>query len=276
MTRSLTLERAFRHILLIAGAFVIVSPLIFVFFGAFKTQGELTANPGALWPDNFGNLENFRILFREKDFGTYLLNSTIVSGITVLTNVLFGASAGYALAKLPLRGRATLFSSVIVGMIVPYTALFAPQFVVISQFGLINTFAGIILPVSVTPISVFIMRQTALSIPDDTFEAARVDGAGEMAIFFRNFLPLVGPALGTVAILSFLSSWNMFLWPLMVAQTQDHYTLSVGLSVASQHSNTTAYGLLLAGAIIVITPVLLLFFLLQKYFIQGVTFSGLK
>ena len=144
------------------------------------------------------------------------------------------------------------------------------------QFGLVNTIAGIVLPIAVMPVAVFIMRQFATSVPDELLEAARLDGAGELRIFFGIFLPLVGPAIATVAIITFLNSWNYFLWPLMVAQDQGTYTLPVGLAVASQAARSIDYGLLLAGAIVVLLPVLILFLFLQKYFVRGVAMTGLK
>jgi multiple sugar transport system permease protein len=142
--------------------------------------------------------------------------------------------------------------------------------------GLVNTLTAMVLPIAVMPIAVFIMRQFADSIPDDLLEAARLDGAGEFRIFFGIFLPLLGPAVATVAIITFLNSWNYFLWPLIVAQNQETYTLPVGLSIASQAANSTDYGLLLAGAVIVLLPVLLLFIFLQKYFVRGIAVTGLK
>jgi len=251
-------------------------PFAWVVFGSFKTQGEFTANPGGWLPESFANLQNFVVLFTEQGFGGFLVNSVIVSGVTVLANVLFCSMAGYALAKLPFRGRGLVMGGVLVAMTVPYVALFVPQFLIIVQLGLVNTLAGIIAPMLVMPIGVFIMRQFALSIPDELLEAARIDGAGEFGIFFRIFLPLLGPAIATVSIFTFLASWNFFLWPLVVAQTEDVFTLPVGLAIASQQANTTAYGLLLAGAIVVLLPVLILFLFLQRYFIQGIATAGLK
>lgn len=251
-------------------------PFAWVVFGAFKTQGEFTANPGGWLPESFANLQNFVVLFTEEGFGGFLVNSIIVSAVTVLANVLFCSMAGYALAKLPFRGRALLMGCVLVAMTVPYVALFVPQFLITVQLGLVNTLAGIIAPMLVMPLGVFIMRQFALSIPDELLEAARIDGAGEFGIFFRIFLPLLGPAIATVSIFTFLASWNFFLWPLVVAQTEDVFTLPVGLAIASQQANTTAYGLLLAGAIVVLLPVLILFLFLQRYFIQGIATAGLK
>ncbi|MFF3029327.1 carbohydrate ABC transporter permease [Microbacterium sp. NPDC057944] len=250
-------------------------PFVWLFFGSFKTQAEFLSNPGAWFPETF-QIENYIQLFAERGFGTYMANSIIVSVVAVLGNILFSAMAGYALAKLRFRGRGLVFPLVIVSMIVPYVALFVPQFVIVVQMGLVDTLTGIILPVLIAPLSVFIMRQFAYSVPFELMEAARIDGASEPRIFFRIFLPLSGPALATVGILSFLASWNNFLWPLVVAQSQGTYTAPIGLSVASQASNTVSFGLLLAAAMVVLLPILILFLFLQKYFIQGVATAGLK
>lgn len=255
---------------------VMLIPFVWVFSGSFKTQGEFIANPGAWFPESFANFDNYIVLFTEKGFATYLRNSLIVSGVTVTANLLFGSMAGYALAKFDFRGRKAVFVMVIASMTIPYVAIFVPQFLIIVQMRLVDTLIAIILPIIVLPLSVFIMRQFAHSIPDELLEAARVDGAGEFRIFGRIFLPLVKPALATTAIITFLFSWNVFLWPLIVAQSQNTYTLPVGLAIASQASNTTAYGILLAGAVVVMLPVLILFLFLQKYFIQGLASVGLK
>jgi len=190
--------------------------------------------------------------------------------------MLGSAMAGYSLAKLEFRGRNIVFVCVIAAMAIPYVAVFVPQFLIVVQLGLVNTLVGIALPLLVQPLCVFVMRQFAYSVPTELIEAARVDGAGEYRIFFRVFLPLAGPALATIGILSFLATWNSFLWPLIVAQSQDTYTLPVGLASASQASNTTDYGVLLAGSMFVLLPVLVLFIFLQRYFIQGVATAGLK
>jgi len=244
-------------------AVIVLLPFVWVLFGAFKTQGEIMAAPGAWLPQDFSNLANFAELFERRQFGTYMGNSLIVSAFTVASNVLFSSLAGYALAKLPFKGSKLVFGCILAAMMIPYIALFVPQFFIIVQFGLVNTLAGIILPI-------------ADSVPDELLEAARLDGAGEFRIFFGIFLPLVGPAIATVAIITFLNSWNYFLWPLIVAQDQGTYTLPVGLAVASQAARSIDYGLLLAGAIVVLLPVLILFLFLQKYFVRGVAVTGLK
>ena len=141
---------------------------------------------------------------------------------------------------------------------------------------MVNTYPGLILPFLVTPLGVFLMRQFISGLPDELIEAARIDGAGEWRIFLRVIMPLCGPPLATLGILTFLHSWNNFLWPLVVAQSEDKYTLPVALALYSVGQNATRYGLLLAGAVVVILPVIALFIALQRYFVQSVATTGIK
>lgn len=276
MSKGSTARTALLYTLLTAIAAIVLLPFVWVLFGAFKSQSEIMAAPGAWLPRNFGNFGNFIELFGRRQFGTYMANSVAVSAITVASNVLFSSLAGYALAKIPFHGSRLVFGCILAAMMIPYIALFVPSFFIIVQLGMVNTIAGIVLPIVVMPIAVFIMRQFAESVPDELLEAARLDGAGEFRIFAGIFLPLVGPAIATVAIITFLNSWNYFLWPLLVAQDQATYTLPVGLAIASQAARSIDYGLLLAGAIVVLLPVLILFLFLQRYFVRGVAMTGLK
>lgn len=276
MSKGSTARTALLYTLLTAIAAIVLLPFVWVLFGAFKSQSEIMAAPGAWLPRNFGNFGNFIELFGQRQFGTYMANSVAVSAVTVASNVLFSSLAGYALAKIPFHGSRLVFGCILAAMMIPYIALFVPSFFIIVQLGMVNTIAGIVLPIVVMPIAVFIMRQFAESVPDELLEAARLDGAGEFRIFAGIFLPLVGPAIATVAIITFLNSWNYFLWPLLVAQDQATYTLPVGLAIASQAARSIDYGLLLAGAIVVLLPVLILFLFLQRYFVRGVAMTGLK
>jgi multiple sugar transport system permease protein len=159
---------------------------------------------------------------------------------------------------------------------VPSIVTFMPLFVLISNMGLVNTHAGLILPFVVGALGVFLMRQFISSIPDDLLDAARVDGAGEYTIFFKIVLPLCGPALATLAILTFLGSWNAFLWPLVVASTEDMYTLPVALSLFSIGQQETNVALQMAGALVVVLPVVILFFAMQRFITQGIATTGIK
>ncbi len=274
--RARRIPTATLYVLLILAAALTMLPFVWVLSGSVRGLDEFRADPGA-WLPSAPTLDNYRRLFEVAGFGGFLVNSLIVAGITVAGNVVGGALAGYALAKLPFRGKRLAFGAVMASLMMPFSALFVTQFVVTVNLGLIDTLMGIALPATVLPISVFICRQYAASIPDELLEAARMDGAGEGRIFRQVFLPLSGPALATVTIMSFLASWNNFIWPLIVAQQTDTYTLPVGLAATRQAAqNVTDYGLVLAGAVLVMMPVLVLFLLLQRYFVQGIAATGLK
>ncbi|MEU6786861.1 carbohydrate ABC transporter permease [Nonomuraea angiospora] len=261
---------------LVLCALLTTLPFVWVISGSLRGLDEIRSDPGAWLPAHvtFGN---FTRLFATEGFGGYLLNSIVVATIVVAGNIVAASAAGYALAKLDFAGKRLAFGAVMAAMMVPFTAVFVTQFVITVDLGLADTLAGIALPGVAMPMSVFIMRQYAMSIPGELLEAARIDGAGEFRIFFRIFLPLAGPAVATITIMSFLASWNNFIWPLIVAQSMSSYTLPVGLAATSQAaSHVTDYGLLLAGAIVVMLPVLVLFLFLQRYFVQGVAGTGMR
>ncbi len=274
--RSRRIPTAALYALLGVSAALTMLPFVWVLSGSLRSLDEFRSDPGA-WLPSEPTVENYGRLFESAGFGTFLVNSLVVAAITVAGNVLGGALAGYALAKLPFRGKRLAFASVMTALMMPFSALFVTQFVVTVNLGLVDTLAGIALPAVVLPISVFICRQYAASIPDELLEAARMDGAGEWRVFREVFLPLSGPALATVTIMSFLASWNNFIWPLIVAQQTETYTLPVGLAATRQAAqNVTDYGLVLAGAVVVMLPVLVVFLLLQRYFVQGIAATGLK
>ncbi|NEC91031.1 carbohydrate ABC transporter permease [Streptomyces sp. SID12501] len=261
---------------LVLCALLTLLPFLWVISGSLRSLDEIRSDPGAWLPQHV-TLDNFVRLFRTEGFGRFMVNSVVVAAIVVIGNIVAASAAGYALAKLDFAGKRLAFGAVMAAMMVPFTAVFVPQFVITVDMGLADTLAGIALPSVAMPMSVFIMRQYASSIPDELLEAARIDGAGEFRIFFRIFLPLAGPAVATITIMSFLASWNFFIWPLIVAQSTDTYTLPVGLAATSQAAaHVTDYGLMLAGAIVVMLPVLVLFLFLQRYFVQGISGTGMR
>jgi len=260
--------------LIVAGVATML-PFVWMLLGSIKPAGEILADPGG-WLPHSPTLDNYRQWFGALRIGTYFRNSVIVAVVTVLGNLLFCSMVGYALAKLEFAGKRILFALVLITLMVPGVVTFVPLFVVVAKLHLINTYAGLILPFLTSPLGVFLMRQFMRSIPDSLLEAARIDGAGEVRIFARIVLPLSGPPLATLGILTFLASWNNFLWPLVVAQNQDRYTLPVALSLYSTGEQATDYGLLLAGSVLVITPIVVAFVALQRWFVQGVATVGLK
>jgi multiple sugar transport system permease protein len=253
----------------------VISPFVWMVLGSFKTQGELLQSPPTWWPQT-ATLDNYTQLFSRLNFKQYFFNSTVVAVAVTAGNLIFCSMLGYALAMLNFAGKRWLFGMVMGTLMIPGVVTFVPLFVLVANIGLIDTLPGLILPFLVAPFGVFLMRQFFLGLPRDLLDAGRVDGAGELRIFRQIFLPLAGPALATLGILTFLGSWNSFLWPLVVAQNEDRYTLPVALALYSTGQNSTQYGLLLAGATVVVIPVLAIFLVFQRRFIEGIATTGIK
>lgn len=263
------------YVVLVLALVATLVPFAWMVLGSVKTEQELRQRPPTWWPQTF-TWDNFSAWFGRLDIGTFFFNSVVVAAFTVLGTLVFCSMVGYALAKLDFPGKRALFVLVLITLMVPGVVTFVPLFVVVSRLGLVSTYPALILPFLAGPLGVFLMRQFIMDIPDSLIEAARIDGASELRIFAGIVIPLCGPALATLAILTFLGSWNNFLWPLVVAQSESMYTLPVALSLYSVGQNSTNYGVLLAGSVLVIAPVLLLFLALQRYFIQGIAATGIK
>ncbi len=268
-------SRWWLYALLTIGLVVVIAPFVWMVLGSVKTNAELRQVPPTWWPQE-ATFDNYIELFTRLNFGRYFLNSTLVAVVVTAGNLIFCSMVGYALVMLDFRGKKILFALILGTLMIPGVVTFVPLFVLVANAGLVNTLPGLFLPFLVAPFGVFLMRQYMQGLPRDLLDAARVDGAGELHIFARVFLPLCGPALATLGILTFLASWNNFLWPLVVAQTEDTYTLPVALALYSTGQNSTQYGLLMAGATIVVLPVLAVFMVFQRRFIQGIATTGLK
>lgn len=268
-------SRGVTYVALVVGLALTLAPFAWMALGSVKTQGELLQRPITWWPAE-PTLENFERWLTDLGYGGFFLNSLVVAVVVVLGNLAFCSMVGYALAKMSFPGKRVLFLLVMVTLMVPGVVTLVPMFVLVSNLGLVNTYPGLILPFLAGPLGVFLMRQFMLGIPDALIEAARIDGAGELRVFARIVMPQCGPPLATLAILTFLGSWNNFLWPLVVAQREEMYTLPVALSLYSVGTSQTYYGLLLAGSVLVVAPILLLFLLLQRYFVQGIAMTGIK
>jgi multiple sugar transport system permease protein len=263
------------YVILSLGLVAMVFPFIWMILGSFKTTTEIRSNPLGFLPEN-PTLDNYTHLFGRLDFTTFFGNSVIVAVFVTLGNIVFSSMVGYALAKLEFAGKRLLFILVLGTLMIPGVVTFVPLFVLTSNLGLVNSYPGLILPFLITPLGVFLMRQFIMSLPDDIIEAARIDGASEWRVFLRVIMPLCGPAVATLTILTFLASWNNFLWPLVVATSEARYTLPVALALYSVGQNAAQYGLMMAGAVVVVLPVLLVFIVLQRYFVQGIALTGIK
>ncbi|MEI2776385.1 MAG: carbohydrate ABC transporter permease, partial [Tetrasphaera sp.] len=223
---------AITYIVVTISALIVMAPLIWMMLGSLKTDHELRQVPPTFLPESV-TFANFTTLFSKLSFSTYFVNSTIVAVIVTVANLVFCSMLGYALAMLDFRGKKLVFGLVMATLMIPGVVTFIPLFVLVANLGLLNTLPGLFLPFLAAPFGVFLMRQFMSSLPRELLDAGRVDGAGELKIFFRIFLPLAGPAMATLGIITFLGSWNNFLWPLVVAQRNDAYTLPVALALYS-------------------------------------------
>jgi multiple sugar transport system permease protein len=243
--------------------------------GAFKPQGEFLRLPPTWLPEN-PTLENFQRLLSRLDFPRFFLNSAIVAAAITAGNLVFAPMLGWALAKLEFRGKGLILLLVLATLMLPASATLIPLFILMSSLGLVNTYPGLILPFLAGPLGVFLTRQFFLGIPTELIEAARIDGAGEFRIFFRIAMPLATPVLATLGILTFLGAWNGFLYPLVMAQEPEMYTLPVALATFATGQFQADHGMLMAGSVILVVPVLIVFVLMQRWITEGVATTGLK
>jgi multiple sugar transport system permease protein len=263
------------YVALTAGLIVMVLPFVWMVLSSIKPDAEVTAAPPTWWPHEI-TLDNYATLFTRLDFPRYFLNSTLVAGAVTLGNVVFCSMLGYALAKLDFPGKRAMFGLVLTTLMIPGVVTFVPLFILTTNIGLTDTLPGMFLPFLAGPFGVFLMRQFILGLPDELIHAARIDGAGEWRIFVQIIVPLCRPALATLGILTFLTSWNNFLWPLVVAQSEERYTLPVALAIFAVGENKSDYGLLMAGSVVIIVPVLVVFMILQRHFVRGIATTGIK
>ena len=257
----------------IAAAFALF-PLLWMVSVSFMQPGAASSYPPPLWPAD-ATLQNYRDLFARANMGGYLLNSLIVAcGLTV-TSVLFNVMAGYAFAKLQFSGRDALFKALLTALVIPGQVAMMPLFLMLKAMGLVNTWAGVIVPGMAGVFGIFLVRQYARSIPDALLEAARIDGASELRIFILVVLPLLKPVLVTLAVFAFLGSWNDFMWPLIVLTDSTLHTAPVALaSLSREHVQDSE--LMMAGSVVTIAPVLVLFLGLQRYYMQGLLVGSVK
>ena len=260
--------------LLVALAVVSLGPLLWMLSVSFMQTGEAGHFPPPLLP-SAPTLDNYRELFVRAGMGRYLANSFIVSTSVMLLSLLFNTMAGYAFAKLRFKGRDHTFRALLAALVIPAQVAMMPLFLLLKQMGLVNTYAGAIVPGMAAIFGIFLVRQYARSIPDELLEAARIDGASEARIFFQIVLPGLKPILVTLAIFSFLGAWNDFMWPLIVLSDDALQTLPVALAALSRE-HVMDYELMMAGSVVTILPVLLLFLVLQRYYIQGLLLGSVK
>lgn len=253
-----------------------LGPFVWMVSGSFKTQAEIVRPAGGSLIPESATLRNYRFLFDHVPFATYLVNTVFVASVTALITTLVSAMGGYALAKYGFRGKKVVTAVVLGTMLLPPIVMLAPLFKLVYALGLIDSFWGLILPGAASGFGVLIMRQYLRSVPNELIDAGRLDGAGELRIFWTVVVPLVRPILSALMIFTFLASWNAYLWPMIVLRDERNYLLTVAMTnvVASIHQQEQ--GVMLAGTLISIAPIILLFLALQREFISGLTLGAVK
>jgi multiple sugar transport system permease protein len=260
--------------LLVVGAVLVAFPLLWMISVSFMPTGAASTYPPPLLPAN-PTLANYHELFSNHAAGRYMFNSALVATLATLISLVFNTMAGYAFAKLRFPGRDRIFRSLLGALVIPSQVAMIPLFALVKELGLVSTYGGVIVPAMASVFGIFLIRQYALSLPDELLEAARIDGASEARIFWSLVVPLIRPILVTLAILTFLATWNDFMWPLIVLTEGDLHTLPVLLAALSRE-HVQDVELMMAGAVITVLPVLLLFLALQRYYMQGLLMGAVK
>jgi multiple sugar transport system permease protein len=255
-------------------AVVTVTPLVWMVSASLMPTGEANSEPPRFFPSEI-TWVHYQDLFTRLDLGRHFVNSLLVASAITLLSLLLNSMAGYAFAKLRFPGRDRLFAFLLGAMIIPAQVSMLPLFLLMKYLGLVNTWWGVILPSMATILGIFLIRQYALSIPGELLDAARIDGASEFRIYRTIVLPLLRPVLVTLAVFTFLSAWNDFMWPLIILSDDSRYTLPVALAnLSGEHIMDTE--LMMAGAVLTVLPVILMFLVLQRQYIAGITMGGVK
>lgn len=272
---SRMLRNSLGYLALIAGAIFVSLPGLYMASASLMTSQDLFSTSFHLLPTTV-TWQNYVEVFANFNFSNYLQNSIIVTGSVVLLNLFFSPMVGYSLAKFDYPGKAVLMLFILATVMVPFTAILIPLFLIIRDIGWVNTYLGLIVPFMMSAFGIFLMRQFMLAVPDDYIDAGRIDGASEIRIYFQIVLPLIQPALITLAIVIFVGIWDEFLWTLVVTTGDALRTLPIGLAQFVQQYRTR-YELMMAGSVIAAVPVVVLFLMLQNRFLQGMAgLSGLK
>lgn len=257
----------------VLGAFAL-APLAWMLAVSVMQPGEAAHFPPPLVPAN-STVDNYETLFASTDMARYFINSALLAVLATALSLTFNVMSGYAFAKLVFRGRERIFRILLTALVIPAQVAMIPLFLICKELGLVNSFAGVLVPSIATVFGIFLIRQYALAIPDEMLEAARIDGASEFRIFRVIVLPSLSPILVTLATFSFLGSWSDFLWPLIILNDSEKQTLPVALANLSRE-HVQDFELMMAGSVVTLAPVLLLFVFLQRYYISGLLAGSVK
>lgn len=262
------------HFVIAPLALIFALPLMWLTVSSFMTNAQINRFPPTIIPDSL-HLDGYRYVLQNALFPRWFLNSLVVSAVVVLGNLAFGSLAGYAFARMSFRGSKVLLTLMLGTLVIPFQITMIPSFLLMKHLGIIDTLGALIVPSLVTPFAVFLLRQFFLSIPREIEEAAWIDGCSRLKTLWVIVMPLARPALGTVAVLTFLATWNDLAWPLIAINNDHNYTLQLGLTTF-QGQHRTQWSAVMAGNMITVLPVLLAFLVAQRTFIQSLTSSAVK
>jgi multiple sugar transport system permease protein len=263
-----------RHLALVPISAVMVLPLVWMLVTSVESLDQTRHFPPTLIPSSI-HWSNYRDAWNQAPFGRFFVNSLIVTGTAVLSNLILCSLAGYAFARLRFLGRELLFVALLATLMVPFQVIMIPTFLIVQHLGLVDSLGGLIAPNLVTPFGIFLLRQFFRTLPAELEDAARIDGAGELRIFWQIMFPLAMPAVATLAIFSFQGGWNAFLWPLLVTTTDDMRTIQVGLTVFVQQYSTQ-WDQLMAATVVATLPIIAVFAAAQRLLVKGIAYTGLK
>ena len=261
-------------LLLVTGGVVMLFPAYWMFATAFAPANSLLDGSFRLWPPSL-TLDNLTEALDTQPIGRWAVNSTVIAAVSVTITVVVSLLAGYAFAKYRFRGRNVIFFAILLTVMVPIQVIMVPEFLVVARLDLVGTLWAVILPRAAEGIAIFMARQFMLAIPDELIEAARIDGASELAVFRRVVLPLCGPLVGVLVILAFVWRWNDFIWPLVALKGQQNFTLPLGLA-SMQGTFRSPVEAIMAVSVLSMIPVMVIFVVFQRRFVQGIASTGLK
>jgi len=267
--------KALLYVVLIIGALMIVLPLLWIFLTSFKTDADAIDNPASPFPNPFSISAYETLTNGQQPILTWFLNSLAAGALQTVIILITASMGAYALARLEFPGKKIVFGAIVLTLFVPPVIFLIPNYLLVQDFGWLDTIWAITIPGAAGAFGIFFLRQFFINLPPEIEEAARLDGAGDIRIFAQIILPLSRPAIATLAVLSFLSNWNDFLWPVYVLLSPEHQTLQPGLAVL-QGAYSTHYAIVMAGAVVASVPVLILFTLAQRHIVESVAASGLK
>ncbi|MEM7125805.1 MAG: carbohydrate ABC transporter permease [Chloroflexota bacterium] len=266
----------FVHSLLLVLGLMIALPIFIAFFTSFKLPQHVTSFPPSVWPSVW-TLENYVTAWNSTPFGRFLVNSLVQSGLITLGQIIFSILAAYAFAILIFPGRDLLFYIVLGSLMVPFELTFIPNFILVSEWNMANSYQGLIVPFIASAFGVFMLRQFFLTVPKELHDASKIDGAGNWRYLWQIMVPLSKASIGAFAIFAFLNAWNQYLWPLVITKDFEMRTLQIGIRFfMSNLERGQEWGPVMAGSMIALTPALIAFLIAQKQLVQGIAMTGLK